>query len=342
MHRKLVLWIMAVLVATLAACGGKPVAQSNTPTTQAIVGQIPTPTRAALPTSTLAPTWTPQPTPTPTATPVVPTITPPIPTATASPTAPAGLAILSFSIDSQDIADGGKRFIYKWTTRDAASVSIYSGAQMRFPKWWSSLPPNGAHTADIAYTYYRNPSMSITAYDAKGNQVSKSMTVTWPCKHTYFFTPQPPTCPAYQAAYTAAAHEPFEKGQMIWLQEVHIGDYQSSNQILVLLNTGDAAYYDDTWTESEPDRDPSIVPPAGFFQPIRGFGKLWRTNEQVRNSLGWATGEEIGYQAAIQQQAHESIAGPLYIRASNNQVITLPSGWLYYSGLGGRWEIYKP
>src|SRR5262245_60288081 len=33
-------------------------------------------------------------------------------------------------------------------------------------------------------------------------------------------------------------------------------------------------------------------PPAGLYEPIRGFGKLWRSNPQVRNTLGWAAGPE--------------------------------------------------
>lgn len=335
--------IMIVLVLTLSACGTKNKTPTvPAPTYQTIIGQIPTSTKAhPLPTNTVtqappSPTVTATQTQQPTHTPPIPTSTPPIFTATALPMA-APLAILSFSVDSQDIPEGGKRFTYQWTTSGATSVTIYSGAQMRFPKFWPSLPPNGTYTADITYTYYRNPSMSLTAYDYVGNQVSKRMTVTWPCKHSYFFTPEPVTCPAFDAVYTAAAEELFEKGRMIWLQEIRIGDYQINNQILVLFETGDMAHYDDTWTESEPDRDPSIVPPDGFFQPIRGFGKLWRTDAKVRNGLGWAIGEEIGYQAAIQQQAHEAIAGPLYIRTSNEQIIELPSGWP-----SGRWKIYLP
>jgi hypothetical protein len=55
----------------------------------------------------------------------------------------------------------------------------------------------------------------------------------------------------------------------------------------------------DTWTSAEPEWDVSIVPPAGFYQPKRGFGKVWREGDvspsgKVRDKLSWATIEERG------------------------------------------------
>jgi len=44
-------------------------------------------------------------------------------------------------------------------------------------------------------------------------------------------------------------------------------------------------------TEGDPERG-GATPPAGLFAPIRGFGKLWRENAHVRNTLGWATAPE--------------------------------------------------
>ncbi len=36
--------------------------------------------------------------------------------------------------------------------------------------------------------------------------------------------------------------------------------------------------FEDTWTPDEPESDPAVVPPEGLYQPIRGFGKVWREN----------------------------------------------------------------
>jgi hypothetical protein len=49
----------------------------------------------------------------------------------------------------------------------------------------------------------------------------------------------------------------------------------------------------DTWREGD-QVSSGAKPPAGLYEPIRGFGKLWRENPQVHNTLGWATAPEQG------------------------------------------------
>ena len=53
--------------------------------------------------------------------------------------------------------------------------------------------------------------------------------------------------------------------------------------------------YNDTFVEGEAEFDPQIVAPANRYQPVRGFGKLWRENLEVRQELGWALASEIGH-----------------------------------------------
>ena len=87
------------------------------------------------------------------------------------------------------------------------------------------------------------------------------------------------------------AEQLFENGRMFWLQPI--------DQIWVLVVTGEGrgtwTVYDNTHVEGEPESDPSIVPPEGMLQPVRGFGKLWREVQQVRDQLGWAVTPEFGY-----------------------------------------------
>ena len=90
----------------------------------------------------------------------------------------------------------------------------------------------------------------------------------------------------------ATAFQPFEGGAMIWRED--------TRRIYALFNDGSWAAFDDTWTPEEPDRNPNIVPPPGLFQPIRGFGKVWRNNPQVRAALGWALREEVGHTSPVQ------------------------------------------
>ncbi len=108
------------------------------------------------------------------------------------------------------------------------------------------------------------------------------------------------------------AEQEFENGFMFWLQPV--------NQIWVAAsmdfnNDGDDddrnemawSVYDDTYGEGEPEIDPSLVPPPGWYQPERGFGKLWRDNPEIREALGWAIQPEFGHVTRYTYQAGGSV-----------------------------------
>ena len=89
------------------------------------------------------------------------------------------------------------------------------------------------------------------------------------------------------------AEQAFEHGRMFWLFPTH--------KIWVMINAPDSIdhgqwlIFDDTWEEGEPENDPSLTPPANLLQPVRGFGKLWRDNQEVRDALGWAVSPEYGF-----------------------------------------------
>ncbi len=258
---------------------------------------------------------------------------------TPTPPPPSGLAILSFTAEVvQDLPSGGKRIRFYWRTTGATHAGIWSGTQVRFPIYWEATPPGeGTRTVDVAGTYYRDPTMTLVARDAIGNEVQATVVVPWSCRYAYFFPTSERTCPAYEASATWAAEEPFQNGRMIWLEEVHAGTSVYSKVILVLYNDGRYEKYPDTWTEAEPESDPSIVPPAGLYQPIRGFGKLWRTNASVRDRLGWATAPEQGFNTLWQMQSYESIGIPFYVRRLDGRVIRAV-GW----DVASTWQEVAP
>lgn len=94
------------------------------------------------------------------------------------------------------------------------------------------------------------------------------------------------------------AEQLFEHGRMFYLQP--------NGQIWVMieegdLNSGPWQIYQDSWDESLPESDPAFEPPSdNLYQPLRGFGKLWRENESVRDALGWAIDEEVGHVTQFQ------------------------------------------
>lgn len=102
------------------------------------------------------------------------------------------------------------------------------------------------------------------------------------------------SCPSpFPSINVPIATQQFERGAMVWVQGLH----GKSSAIFVVFfdnarNSLVWELYIDTWQAGEPERG-GEAPPPGFFEPIRGFGKLWRTNEQVRYTLGWAVAPEV-------------------------------------------------
>ncbi len=96
-------------------------------------------------------------------------------------------------------------------------------------------------------------------------------------------------CSNYKVSmYSNIAVQRFERGVMIWTQH--------SDKIYILLNDarmGEAWEVNaNAWFAGMPENDATIVPPTGKFQPVRGFGKIWRERfgqyGALRDALGWA------------------------------------------------------
>ncbi len=289
-----------------------------------------------------APTVTPPP---PSATHVLPPSAPP-PTpepseepATVAPdvTLEPGPAIGSFSVQVEDAPAGGKRLTFAWSTSGATSVRIVSGAAQRFQV---QLPvaASGTQTVEWADTYYANPTMTLIAADEEGHEARQSVTADWPCRYSYFFPSPPVACPLYEPTLTEAAEQPFEHGRMVWLREQRRAEAVIGPQVLVFFDDGACHQYDDTWVEGEPESDPDLVPPEGYLQPVRGFGKVWREQPEVRSKLGWATAPEQGYEGAWQPQMRESLPGVFYVRTRDGSVLEVWST----GGTSGGWKALQP
>ena len=89
------------------------------------------------------------------------------------------------------------------------------------------------------------------------------------------------------------------------------------------------AAFTDEWDPGEPESDPTLEPPPGFYQPVRGFGQVWREQPGVRERLGWALGDEVAYQTAVQRTSYAKY-NETYIQAMDGRVWRLRaerSGW---------------
>ena len=86
------------------------------------------------------------------------------------------------------------------------------------------------------------------------------------------------------------SYQPFERGVMIWSD--HIGWYA---QPVIYAVYADSTYqrFNDTFDPAVDSVSGDEAAPRGMIEPILGFGKVWREQIGVRESLGWATAGEV-------------------------------------------------
>ncbi len=162
------------------------------------------------------------------------------------------------------------------------------------------------------------------------------------CDTPWFFTPRVDRCPFEPVTSSPAAVQHFERGAMMWLQ--------TSNSIYVFFNEQNTGYagnsfklarFEDTFKDSMPESDPSYIAPAAKFQPIRGFGKVWRENPNVMNKLGWATDKEQGYSACYGYAFGGWKSMRSYVSTPTGELLELesyyrPTGWRELETIEGK------
>ena len=130
--------------------------------------------------------------------------------------------------------------------------------------------------------------------------------------------------PALGCAYAPAeegdwAVQPFERGLLYW---------RGSSRTLYALFEGEDGIpgrgvyrpFHDEWQEGMPAKSCAVHPPAGLYQPIRGFGLLWCRESIVGQMLGWATAPERGVRIL-----HQSFEGGLLVREPDGAIRLLRS-----------------
>lgn len=137
-------------------------------------------------------------------------------------------------------------------------------------------------------------------------------------------------CPlAPTAAAVSSAYQPFQNGVMFWVSSLGA---QPQSAIYALFNNGTYQRFNDTFTEGVDPASSGAVPPQGYLEPVRGFGKVWRDSSLVRDTLGWATTGEAGGSAQVLmfergEMVSVSQAGQVYILVTG-----APGTWTARSG----------
>lgn len=190
------------------------------------------------------------------------------------------------------------------------------------------IPPTPTRSSTPTATSTRLQEQSTPMPTATLPATEVMTPTTESCPYSYFFEPAPGGCPLEEPTISAAAEQPFDNGLMIWLE--------ATDSVYVFYGDQRWQRFDDDWSEDQPESDPAIVPPDGLFQPIRGFGKVWRENPSVRQELGWALGPELSFESKIQRQEAEEVGTEvIFLLTFNGQVFGLVSR----DQNGGDWVI---
>ncbi|NJL95345.1 MAG: SH3 domain-containing protein [Anaerolineae bacterium] len=140
---------------------------------------------------------------------------------------------------------------------------------------------------------------------------TSSPTATITTTPTITPTPLPEGFPTPEIFAVVLVEQVFEGGRAFW--------FEPTQQIWVLRGeegeidptSGTWQCYEDTFVEGQTERDDALDPPSGTVtesqfsnaspqQPVRGFGKVWRENPDVREALGWALIPETRFNSRYQ------------------------------------------
>ncbi len=142
--------------------------------------------------------------------------------------------------------------------------------------------------------------------------------------------------PTPTIAQIQAAEQRFQRGRMFWLQP--------NEQIWVMVETEDGGgvwtIHEDLFEEGDVEFDPDIVAPDDLFQPERGFGRLWRDNDEVREAIGWALEPERGFVSNYEYQPEGEVVEGVYVREPGYHLLTSFEGETFrFNEINGTWQL---
>ncbi|MFN8377878.1 MAG: hypothetical protein U0452_04330 [Anaerolineae bacterium] len=328
--RAAALLLLAVVLVLLAGCEASalPVIPTARPTETATPTGAPTRTPGRDATPSPVPSLPPaSPTGGPSPTPLfgVPAALQPTASRVVNPNAPR---IEFFTTDVLSVAPGDSLNLY-WSTRNTTSANIYRLERGVRNQLWA-VGPDGSLAVPTRRSDRGSVEYLLTVGDG-AQTVEQVLTVPVACPDTWFFQPAPNDCPAGPARESRLVEQVFERGRMIYVEATDI--------VYILLNDG----YAPAWIALEnrfnpatdPESEPSFVPPAGFYQPVKQLGYIWRGNDVVRNRLGLGVQPENSSMGFIQSYVTSAGDTTLYISSADGTVLQLLPG-------GDVWQIITP
>jgi hypothetical protein len=204
---------------------------------------------------------------------------------------------------------------------------LYGKSNSQMGGMWNDLPPAGSLTLTTAAHGRNGYGFVLTAMSQTGLKAQQTAGLHLFCPYQYFFSPDPDPkpCPDGPAQTLILVEQPFEGGRMLWWA----GNY--GRRIFILYEDGSAQPLADDWQEGETESDPTLVPPEGKYQPVRGFGKVWREHSEVRAKLGWALAPEQLTESLYQQESYIDLkGGSYYLRLTGGEAIQIKWHYTYF------------
>jgi hypothetical protein len=140
-----------------------------------------------------------------------------------------------------------------------------------------------------------------------------------------WFFDNAPKCPDGAAKNSHAAAQSFERGFMIWVEswDTFYVFFSGNNQTF----ERQSAPYNFKPGASAANRIGEKAPP-GLFEPISGFGQIWRGEmigiEAARSRLGWATAPEFSFDTTYQcAVSGSSRLWSCYLRGPTGKILWL-------------------
>jgi hypothetical protein len=173
----------------------------------------------------------------------------------------------------------------------------------------TNLPLNGSWTFTMPTTAYYGVRFDLDAIDAQGNVATarsdEVMPLNYPC-----FWDEKVTCASTQTNFTGSLQE-FEHGYLLWQQDT---------KVIYVVTVG---WYTvrDNWLEGDINTI-TDTPPEGLLAPQDRFAKLWSSNAEVRQSLGWAKSAQEDVSSLLQQEIqYDSSFNGFYIRWPDGRLV---------------------
>jgi hypothetical protein len=258
--------------------------------------------------------------------PPAPTPANPAATPTAMPNTQADTpAIVSFTVAPTTTQKLGDPMTLTWaTTGERAALCRLVITQLNC----EAVPVAGQRIV-IADQNLLGMSAFVLQAFAGEQRIQKVVDVSPQCQNRFawFFANPPMACPTDAADVSPAAYQRFEHGLMLWVDH---GPDQADDEFYIFFDENPRTY----GTLAAPFRQKAgaspanrtgETPPAGLFEPVSGFGMLWRDEfetdpfyfHDLRTRLGWALAPEAIYAFARQCTTHLTC----YLRLPGDQIV---------------------